>query len=355
MLSEYFLGLGRRNGVLATSKTFRVDDAVARANRNVHAVGIGRKRAGGTVDAALAVRFYVVQKIAPSLIAPQDRLPASLDGIPTDVIESSPAFLLPRARAGLPAAPAAAPGDPPCSRDRLARQRPLVAGISVAHHAVTAGTLGYFCRSLRPADDPGLIYILSNNHVLANVNQGAPGDAVYQPGPADGGLAGDRIAALARFVPIDLSGGSNGVDAAVAALMPAVDWTPEICTIGAIARTARGAEGLAVRKHGRTTGYTEGTIADESYDAIVGMDHNHPQVVGLFKNQLRVEPSPSYPAIGLAGDSGSLVVNRNEPEAVGLYFAGPPDGSYGIANPIDAVLSSLEVALVTPAGDPHVA
>ena len=104
---------------------------------------------------------------------------------------------------------------------------------------------------------------------------------------------------------------------------------------------------MEVRKHGRTTGYTEGAISDESYDALVGMDHNDPNVVGLFQSQFRIERAPAFPAFGRGGDSGSLVVSKATPNAVGLYFAGPESGSYGIATPIADVLSQMQIELVT--------
>ena len=102
-----------------------------------------------------------------------------------------------------------------------------------------------------------------------------------------------------------------------------------------------------MRKHGRTSGYTGGTITDESYDAVVGMDHNNPNVVGLFQAQFRIDRTPGFPAFGLGGDSGSLVVNKSAANAVGLYFAGPPSGSYGIANHISDVLSQMQIELIT--------
>jgi hypothetical protein len=46
--------------------------------------------------------------------------------------------------------------------------------------------------------------------------------------------------------------------------------------------------------------------------------------------------------IGLGGDSGSLVVTENN-EPVGLYFAGPEGGEYGIANPIGKVMEKLKI------------
>jgi hypothetical protein len=110
--------------------------------------------------------------------------------------------------------------------------------------------------------------------------------------------------------------------------------------------TARATEGVRVRKHGRTTGYTEGVVTDESYDALVGMDHSDPDVVALFESQMRIERIDPYPTIGLGGDSGSLVVMQAEASAVGLYFAGPPSGTYGVANHLQDVFNEMEIQLL---------
>ena len=178
------------------------------------------------------------------------------------------------------------------------------------------------------------------------MNKAHSGDDVYQPGPADGGTIVDHVAEFRRFHPIDLGGGPNKIDAAIAEILPSIAWLPEVCSIGSIVGVERGVEDMEVRKHGRTSGYTEGRISDKSYDALVGMDHNNPSVVGLFQDQLRIEATSPFPAFGLGGDSGSLVVNRAAARAVGLYFAGPPSGNYGIANQIVDVLSVLQVTLV---------
>jgi hypothetical protein len=138
----------------------------------------------------------------------------------------------------------------------------------------------------------------------------------------------------------------NRVDCAIARLLPGTEVFAEVCGIGPVNGVARGAEQMPVRKHGRTTGLTGGVIVDESYDALVGMDHLDPGIVALFENQMRIEVRPPFAAIGLGGDSGSLVVDDGSGAAVGLYFAGPPSGDYGIANHIEDVLRALEIELV---------
>ncbi|HEX2204216.1 MAG TPA: hypothetical protein VHG91_12990 [Longimicrobium sp.] len=311
--------------------------AVATAHANVHAVGIGRKIVAGVRTETRAVRLYVTQKIAPSLLPPADRIPERIDGVPTDVIESPAAFLMhPPAAAG-----------PECTGRRQLRQRPLMAGVSAAHEGVTVGTVSCFCRSTRPGDESEAVFVLGNNHVFADVDQAFAGDPILQPGPVDGGAQEDAVATLHRYVPLALGGAvANTVDAAIARLLPEVEFRSEICGIGTVDAVGSAEEELRVRKHGRTTGYTEGEVTDALYDAVIGMDHNDPSVVALFTNQLRIEARPPYPAFALGGDSGSLVVHGTRNEAVGLSFAGPPGGSYGVANPIAGVLSELEIALL---------
>ena len=77
------------------------------------------------------------------------------------------------------------------------RFRPNIpAGVSIGHYAVTAGTLGAVVFD----NNTGEPLILSNNHVLANSNQGAIGDAILQPGTTDHGLRPDDVVAkLHRF------------------------------------------------------------------------------------------------------------------------------------------------------------
>src|SRR6267378_2767681 len=95
--------------------------------------------------------------------------------------------------------------------DPTQRKRPASLGYSVGHPAITAGTIG-----ARVRDALGHVYILSNNHVLANSNGASIGDPAYQPGPFDGGTAADQIATLSDFQTILFNGQNNTIDAAIA-------------------------------------------------------------------------------------------------------------------------------------------
>src|SRR5262249_40393218 len=125
------------------------------------------------------------------------------------------------------------------------RERPARGGSSVGHFKITAGTLGCLCVV------DGNLCILSNNHVLANVNKAKKGDKILQPGPVDGGTSQDRIAELQDFVEIDFNG-SNEVDCAVA-LTSFKRASPEHRDFTIDPEPVDATIHLTVRKCGRTT------------------------------------------------------------------------------------------------------
>ena len=95
------------------------------------------------------------------------------------------------------------------------KQRPLLIGSSTGFLTsgfIMAGTLGCFVRSRSSTD----LYILSNNHVLADENRYPRGGSIVQPGTLDGGSpTADRVAKLTRFVRL-APGQTNFVDCAIA-------------------------------------------------------------------------------------------------------------------------------------------
>src|SRR6185503_20242530 len=96
--------------------------------------------------------------------------------------------------------------------DPTTRQRPAPLGFSVGPPAITAGSIG-----ARVRDGAGNVYVLSNNHVLANQNNASIGDPEYQPGVYDGGTAADQMATLSAFQAITFtSSANNTMDAAIA-------------------------------------------------------------------------------------------------------------------------------------------
>lgn len=334
----------KRRGGRQVFRHLRVADAVNAAETNLHSIGIGKKYVAGKSTDQLCVRLYVVQKMAPSLLPKAAVLPAEIDGIVTDVIESPRAFVL---SAAAPPAPAPPPAQT-CTDLRTRSQRPVLGGISASHSDVTDGTIACICRSVAADDDPDDRYILGNNHVFANINRPNPGVLdLLQPSPSDGGtLATDRIATLHKFHPINLGDlSSNTVDAAIGKLLPGIEWRPEICSIGPIKGMAAGHEGMEVCKHGRSTGYTEGVLVDESVTVQgIGMSHHNFNLIADFQDQFRVESASGAGPFCAPGDSGALILNRQTREAVGMLFAG--DGAAGIVNPIQDIMNALQITIV---------
>lgn len=221
-------------------------------------------------------------------------------------------------------------------------QRPLLIGSSVSHRQVTAGTLGAFVR-LRGEEEP--LYILSNNHVLANENKAKIGDLIVQPGTYDGGRKKDAVGTLANFIKLKTK--NNLVDCAIAEVDPkvAADLT-KLKGLGKLRGVNPNVDiGMEVNKIGRTTGLTRGVVSTiELDDVVVAFGTGNIS----FNNQVEIESAEQAP-FSDGGDSGSLIVD-SEGQAVGLLFAGSEAGgsnNLGLtyANPIQAVFDALKIEL----------
>ncbi len=225
------------------------------------------------------------------------------------------------------------------------RHRPIQMGISVGHFRITAGTLGAFVSG--PKDT---LRILSNNHVLADENQGVKGDAILQPGAIDGGLRRhDRVGGLDRFVRLKPTA-TNAIDVALATIDDGVD-----AKVGVLRGTRAKVAGVAaedapidvVEKWGRTTGHTRGRVtAFELDNVVVGYEMGNLR----FDGQVEIEAAGSKP-FSEGGDSGSLIMTAGEHLGVALLFAGSQTGgrrNLGLtyANPIAPVLQALNIHLL---------
>jgi hypothetical protein len=239
--------------------------------------------------------------------------------------------------------PSSAPGE------LQQRVRPLRPGLSVAHPTVTAGTLGGFVRFRA-----GLA-LLSNNHVLAAGNAAAVGDAVLQPGPADGGGPGDRVATLAAFERL-VSGTANLVDAAVATLDAGVDADPGDLPGGPLLGSVPADLDIdpeeAVEKVGRTTGHTYGRITAVELD---GLAVEYDQAVHRFDDQIEITGRAG--AFSAGGDSGSVIWRSRDRAPMALLFAGSETGGAAgtgvtFANPLATVLATLGMEWVAGRASP---
>lgn len=164
---------------------------------------------------------------------------------------------------------------------------------------------------------------------------GAP---IFQPGLLDGGNPnGDRVATLTRFVPLQ-PGVMNKIDGAIAKGDSAGILSRAILHIGPPAGTVTAAIDMRVHKFGRTTSYTVGRITSIATDVTVAYDTGN----FMFEDQIIIVADQG--SFSAAGDSGSLILERQTNKAVGLLFAGSV--SHAIANHIGDVLQELGVTLV---------
>ncbi len=210
---------------------------------------------------------------------------------------------------------------------RTNRVRPIFGGISVGHKDVTAGTLSLIVRD-KITKEP---LILSNNHVLANLNHGKIGDAILQPGAADGGTIADKVGELERFIPL-----ANNVTVDCAVAKPTVDvkkWN-EILGLEDVWFIADPAVGQTVIKSGRTSGVTSGTI--KQVNATIKVNYGNKDYVFTDVVISDIKSSP--------GDSGSAIIEKYKAKLVGLLFAG--NGSLTVLCKATNVFEQLGIELM---------
>ena len=329
---------------------------------NVVGVAAGVKWRNGEPTGDPAVLALVTHKVDKAELGEGDLVPTKIGSTRTDVLEIG--FpMIERAQMQVPTTvngtavreeeqQTVVPQVPLFGAEALARRaRPAEGGYSVGHFKITAGTIATCVYDLLPGaatgsrPKPGVgmpqrFYILSNNHVLANVNAAMVGDPILQPGPFDGGtLPSDLIARLSRFIPITLDPPTprtlhrNLVDAAIAEGQ-FHDLDREIYWGGYVRgwrRRANVAVGTIVQKTGRTTNFTIGRITAINATVDVGFGGGR---IGRFQDQIITTN------MSAGGDSGSLITTPDE-VAVGLLFAGSSVAT--IANQIENVRSLLRV------------
>ena len=320
--------------------------AAIMAKENVVGMGVGYKETKGAKTDRLALVVMVKKKVSIEELKERDVIPAEIEGVITDVIEVGEIVAL---------------------QARTDRWRPAPGGVSIGHYKITAGTLGVLVRDVETDE----VLILSNNHVMANSNDATQGDPILQPGPHDGGtIAEDTIANLVRFIPIQFESepspspctfskaiagitnflarlvGSkhrllpvvvqqaNQVDGALAKPVSPDVVKNEILEIGSVTGEREAELGMEVKKSGRTTGLTTGTVQllDASVTVGYGGGRN-----ALFTNQILTTN------MSQGGDSGSLLVSGEGNNAVGLLFAGSDQVT--IHSPIGFVKDALKVRL----------
>lgn len=219
----------------------------------------------------------------------------------------------------------------------------------------------------------GTLYILSNNHVMANSagNAGSAdvGVAITQPGLIEVNCLSSSthtVANLSEYFPLQ-TGPIPKIDAALAVVASgAVDTSGNILLLGgtltngvpdpgpptsgtgltpvqAIAAPHNG----AVAKSGRTTGLTCSTIIGTNVASNVAYYAHCGDANTAFTVNYTDLVAVNGGDFSDSGDSGSLIVTQDTAEAVALLFAGSDTDAVG--NPIGDVLPAFPGAgNVTP-------
>jgi hypothetical protein len=252
-------------------------------------------------------------------------------------------FLLPVAIAALCAAPLIADSTGANHQVRTTSYGSSGSNVNDASRAFCCGgTLGSLVTK------GGVQYILSNNHVLARMDQAAPGEDISQPGLIDNGCQTATVVAdFSQAVPL----GTANVDAALAAVRSGqMNSTGSILDIGVPCSTAGTPRvGLSVAKSGRTTGCQTGTIGSINTNVSVQYQKgcgSGKKFTISYTNQVVINSS----SFSAGGDSGSLIVSGactttdGDNAPVALLFAGSSSSTIG--NPIQDVVSALGISFV---------
>jgi hypothetical protein len=346
---------------------------------------VGRKDEGplvGTPPGKFCVTVYVARKLSPGDLAERGIAEAqelcrgagrnigiSFDDADLNVVEVGDEFRV-QAYSG------SSHANPPAANTQkwFLALRP---GIGIANPTASypgsleGGTLGFF---VRPKTGTSL-YLVSCNHVIAlertSASSSVPREVIVQPATMDlsgrdistfGGVIDLEvpfgIAKLHDYVPVALHGAAlphppNEVDAAIAELdLPdgtggrELDELARLPFCGRILGLAddwkwdKSAKKVVGSKYaykvGRTTGYTEGYVAEIN----ATIDVNFAKGKALFVNQIAIKATPDNTGMFSAqGDSGSPLLNDRH-ELAGMIFSGGPTRS--LANKISIVKTELE-------------
>jgi hypothetical protein len=308
---------------------------------NVIGVATGFRERAGKLTEEIVVQVFVERKLADKELISARVVPKQVTGyegatVRTDVIETTV----------------------PEAQQDTTRYRPVQGGCSIGPEAsVSAGTLGgWACDN---TDDT--IVLLSNNHVISNLDTLPALRRIVQPGRLDGGvLPGDVIGALKRHNPVNTVANppppgtvipTSVVDAAIGSVDAGIDIDHDVLQIGpAIYELRAPALNMNVQKRGRTTRLTtNGRITS------VGMTFNctyrNRTRISQIQNAFRITSTDGN-VFSSPGDSGSLIFDQAAGQlsgtlpVVGLLYAGGSftNGTpFTDANDINAVFGALNL------------
>lgn len=309
---------------------------------NVIGVATGFREREQKLTEEIVVQVFVERKLRPEQLGSAQLVPERVSGyegatVRTDVIETTV----------------------PEAQQDTTRFRPVQAGSSIGPEAsVSAGTLGGWACD----DTDDTIVLLSNNHVISNLDTLPALRRIVQPGRLDAGvLPGDVIGRLKRHVAVNTVANppaagtvipTSVVDAAIGSIDAGIDIDHDVTqlAIPAIYEVRAPALNMNVQKRGRTTRLTtNGRVTS------VGMTFNctyrNRTRISQIQNAFRITSTDGN-VFSSPGDSGSLIFDQAAGQlngtlpVVGLLYAGGTFNNgtpFTDANDINAVLGALDL------------
>ena len=351
---------------------------------NVHATGVGiRFRNGEYVPGEHVIKVFVFDKVEgevpgiPPIYGGDGGIPVDVENLPIQAVRAvrkreqtkkSRGAVKKRRKKKVDSADAqaavagtaaaiASPQALPAQRDRI---RPIGAGVSISPlNANFVGTLGCFLR--RQNVDTEEIFVLSNNHVLADVNRLPQGTQIVQPGPEVPPFLTDpqdTFATLHTTIPIEFPASSsqpvfNRFDAALAnvtngqmiqlgsmfGMIRAGQPNPNNAPVYDPGRVVSPEPDMRVVKMGRTTGFTRGRITATNVQG-VEVNYGTPQFprIAVFRGVTVIVGDGGNP-FSLPGDSGSVILEEASGHPVALLYAG--DGVKSMACDLGVLCQQL--------------
>ena len=300
------------------------------ARPGVTGVDVGYKEVGGVLTDQLAIRVHVKKKRAD--VPKAQLVPAEIEGVATDVLERVYEAQVLRQELDVSALA------------DTTHYSTVEGGVSIGPSRVIggsiyAGTLG----AIVVDKATGKRAALTNFHVACVDTGWHVGDRQVQPSRIDTGVVpGDEFGAIARAT---LSG---HVDGAVISLDPGRATDASVVGIGKLKGTKAPTLGTAVRKRGRTTGLTYGSV--DGLSLSVNVNYGPGLGTRTFTNQVSIASDTTRnPMFSDHGDSGSAIVDASG-YVVALLFAGSGAGTVG--NPISDVMAELNVDIAVQPSKP---
>ena len=290
----------------------------------VLAVGVGLKEVKGELQRELCFKVTVDKKRIKSEMRSKDFIPEDIYGFKTDVNEAVLSI---------------------SSSIDSTKYRPLFGGCQIESSSYSVkGTLGCFAK--RNADNK--IVVLSNWHVMVGNPDNIDGDRIGQPSHS-----GCCSCCSTNEIGETLDGRlrTDNMDAAIALLdgqdsdtIPEYRYLNEVLNIGTLAGSVAPIPGEMVWKRGRTTGFTQGQLGNDTVP--------HGTLYKFYNNliiqrtdQWEISPVGTHTNFILEGDSGSVSVNENN-QVVLLNFSFVENLHKSYGTNIQEVESILQIKVI---------